>query len=146
MTPVSSVITTELYEVSLVTINRQTSYGCAIIHQDYGIIQGMAMNHTRLADSVTNCVVHLPNGPKRVGFITASGGGRLQRWCWVNFQCRGVLRIWTRVGQGATALAVGAVGAVWTFFSQLNSCNSWFYSYLYMTCVVDNSKHEEWAV
>ena len=30
------------------------------------------------------------------------------RWCWVNFQCRGVLLIWIRVGQGPTALAVGA--------------------------------------
>ena len=32
------------------------------------------------------------------------------RWCWVNFQCRGVLLIWIRVGQGPTALAVGAGG------------------------------------
>ena len=30
------------------------------------------------------------------------------RWCWVNFQCWGVLLIWIRVGQGPTALAVGA--------------------------------------
>ena len=30
------------------------------------------------------------------------------RWCWVNFQCRGVLLIWIKVGQGPTALAVGA--------------------------------------
>ena len=30
------------------------------------------------------------------------------RWCWVNFQCRGALLIWIRVGQGPTALAVGA--------------------------------------
>ena len=30
------------------------------------------------------------------------------RWCWVNFQCRDVLLIWIRVGQGPTALAVGA--------------------------------------
>ena len=30
------------------------------------------------------------------------------RWFWVNFQCRGVLLIWIRVGQGLTALAVGA--------------------------------------
>ena len=30
------------------------------------------------------------------------------RWCWVNFQCRGVLLIWLIVGQGPTALAVGA--------------------------------------
>ena len=30
------------------------------------------------------------------------------RRCWVNFQCRGVLLIWIIVGQGPTALAVGA--------------------------------------
>ena len=34
-------------------------------------------------------------------------GGRVVRWCWVNFQCRGVLLIWIRVGQGPTALAMG---------------------------------------
>ena len=44
------------------------------------------------------------------------GGGRVVRWCWVNFQCRGVLLIWIRVGQGPAALAVGAVGVVWTCF------------------------------
>ena len=38
------------------------------------------------------------------------------RWCWVNFQCRGVLLIWIKVGQGPTAHAVGAGGVVWTFF------------------------------
>ena len=32
------------------------------------------------------------------------------RWCWVNFQCRGVLLIWIRVGQGPTALAIGEGG------------------------------------
>ena len=32
------------------------------------------------------------------------------RWRWVNFQCRGVLLIWVIVGQGTTALAVGAGG------------------------------------
>ena len=35
--------------------------------------------------------------------------------CWVNFQCRGVLLIWIRVGQGPAALAMGAGGVVWTF-------------------------------
>ena len=37
-----------------------------------------------------------------------AGEGRVVRSCWVNFQCRGVLLIWIRVGQGPTALAVGA--------------------------------------
>ena len=32
------------------------------------------------------------------------------RWCWVNFQFRGVLLILIIVGQGPTALAVGAGG------------------------------------
>ena len=38
------------------------------------------------------------------------------RWCWVKFQCRGVLLVWIKVGQGPTAVAVGAGGVVWTFF------------------------------
>ena len=43
-------------------------------------------------------------------------GGRVVRWSWVNFQCRGVLLNWIRVAQGPTALAVGAGGVVWTFY------------------------------
>ena len=38
--------------------------------------------------------------------IVAGGGA----WCWVNFQCRGVLLLWIIVGQGPIALAVGAGG------------------------------------
>ena len=38
----------------------------------------------------------------------SSGGGRVERRCWVNFQCRGVLLVWMIVGQGPIALAVGA--------------------------------------
>ena len=39
------------------------------------------------------------------------------RWCWVNLQCRGVLPIWIIVGQGPTALAVGAGGGCLDIFS-----------------------------
>ena len=39
------------------------------------------------------------------------------RWCWVNFQCQGVLLIWIRVGQGPTALAVGVGGGCLNSFS-----------------------------
>ena len=42
-----------------------------------------------------------------VGLVD-TGGGRVVRWCWVNFQYRGVLLIWIIVGQGPAALAVGA--------------------------------------
>ena len=35
-------------------------------------------------------------------------GGGVVQWCWVNFQCRGVLLIWIGVGQGPTALAISA--------------------------------------
>ena len=45
------------------------------------------------------------------------GGGRVERWCWVNFQRRGVLLIWTIVGQGPTARAVGAGGGGLDIFS-----------------------------
>ena len=40
----------------------------------------------------------------------------MERWCWVNFQCRGSPLIWIIVGQGPAGLAVGADGVVWTFF------------------------------
>ena len=39
------------------------------------------------------------------------------RWSWVNFQCRGVLLVWIRVGQGPTALAVGAGGGCLDIFT-----------------------------
>ena len=45
------------------------------------------------------------------------GGGRVVRRCWVNFKCRGVLLIWIRVGQGPTALAIGAGGGCLDIFS-----------------------------
>ena len=32
------------------------------------------------------------------------------QWYWANFQCRGVLLVWIKVGQGPTALAVGPGG------------------------------------
>ena len=40
------------------------------------------------------------------------GGSRVVRWCWVNFQCR-----WIIVGQGPTALAVGAGGGCLDIFT-----------------------------
>ena len=45
------------------------------------------------------------------------GGDRVVRWSWVNFQCRGVLLVWIRVGQGPTALAVGAGGGCLDIFT-----------------------------
>ena len=49
-------------------------------------------------------------------------GGRMVRWCWVNFQCQGILQIWITVGQGPAALAVGAGGGCLDiFFSHLSS-------------------------
>ena len=36
--------------------------------------------------------------------------GRVVRWCWINFQCLGVLLILVKVGQGPIVLAVGAGG------------------------------------
>ena len=48
--------------------------------------------------------------------------GRVVRWCCVNFQCPGVLLIWIRVGQGPSALAVGAGGGCLdTFLSSVFS-------------------------
>ena len=39
------------------------------------------------------------------------------KWCWVNFHCRGVLLIWTIVGQGPTSLTVGAGGGCLDVFT-----------------------------
>ena len=38
--------------------------------------------------------------------------GQVVRWYWANFQCRGVLLVWIKVGQGPIALAVGSGGKV----------------------------------
>ena len=46
-------------------------------------------------------------------------GGRVVRWCWVNFQSRGVLLILIIVGQGPTALAVGAGEGCLDIFSRV---------------------------
>ena len=46
-------------------------------------------------------------------------GGRVVRWCWVHLQCRGVLLIGFRVGQGLTLLAVSAGGGCLDIFSRL---------------------------
>ena len=54
-------------------------------------------------------------------FKMMRGDGRVVQWCWVNFQCWGVLLIWIRVGQGPTALAVDAGGGcLEIFFSRLS--------------------------
>ena len=45
----------------------------------------------------------------------------MERMCWVNFQCRGVLLVWMIVRQGPIALAVGADGGLFEhFFSHLS--------------------------
>ena len=49
--------------------------------------------------------------------LAVGGGGRVERRCWVNFQCRGVLLVWMIVGQGPIALAVGAGGGCLDIFS-----------------------------
>ena len=62
-------------------------------------------------------------------FLLLLGGGRVVRWCWVNFQCRGVLLIWIRVGQEPIALAIGAGGGLFGhFFSRLSFLFSFFLS------------------
>ena len=45
------------------------------------------------------------------------GDGRVVQRCWVTFQCRGVLPIWIRVGQGLIVLAIGAGGVCLDIFS-----------------------------
>ena len=51
-------------------------------------------------------------------FLPLSGrrGRRVLRWCWVNCQCWGVLLILIKVGQGPSALTVGAGGGCLDIF------------------------------
>ena len=59
--------------------------------------------------------------PLFVPISVFSGGGWVERMCWVNFQCWGVLLVWMIVGQGPIALAVGAGGGMFGhFFSHLS--------------------------
>ena len=61
---------------------------------------------------------------RRIGVCICSisfiyGSGRVVRWCWVNFQCRGFPLIWIRVGQGPTVLAVGTGAGCLDIFTLL---------------------------
>ena len=47
--------------------------------------------------------------------------GRVVRWCWVNFQCRGVLLIWIIVRQWPSALAGAGGGCLDIFLSSVIS-------------------------
>ena len=87
-------------------------YGSLIIRKEHGIQCTITIVSGMLPEihTVEKCDFHKPI------IHSQMGGGRLERWCWVNFQCRGVLLIWIIVRQGPTALAVGAGGVVWTFF------------------------------
>ena len=42
------------------------------------------------------------------------------QWSWINFQVRGILLVWIRVGQGPTALAVGAGGGCLDIFTLIS--------------------------
>ena len=80
------------------------------------------MLHAKNRDAQMVHALQFLGGP---GFDTRSdnilsfllGGGRVVRWYWVNFQCRGVLLVWLRVGQGPTVLAVGADGGCLDIFT-----------------------------
>ena len=68
-----------------------------------------------------NHVVPLMNSTRFIHIPSVGRGGRVERRCWVNFQCRGVLLVWMTVGQGPIALAVGAGGGLFGhFFSHLS--------------------------
>ena len=51
----------------------------------------------------------------KVPGLCPAWGGRVVRWCWINFLCLDVLLIWVKVGQGPIVLAVGDWGIIWKF-------------------------------
>ena len=56
-------------------------------------------------------------GRPTIWITVGLGGGRVERRCWVSFQCWGVLLVRMIVGQGPIALAVGAGGGCLDIFS-----------------------------
>ena len=58
---------------------------------------------------------HTPPSPPSL--FRGGGGGRVERRCWINLQCRGVLQVWTIEGQRPIALALGAGGGCLDIFS-----------------------------
>ena len=62
-------------------------------------------------------VVRLTDRPDMTLDVYRGGGGRVVQWCWVHFQCYGVLLIWIIMGQGPAALAVDAGGGCLDIFS-----------------------------
>ena len=59
--------------------------------------------------------------------LGSSGDGRVVRRCWLNVLCRGVLLVSIMVGQGPTALAVGAGGCCLEIFSLFSPIISLFF-------------------
>ena len=54
-------------------------------------------------------------------------GDWVVRWCWVNFQCQGVLLIWLMVERGPSVLAIGTGGGGLDIFSLTFSLISHFF-------------------
>ena len=75
------------------------------------------MHYTIKTHYTTSTLRGWSGGAKVLGKLPVPGGGRVVRWCWVNFRCRGVLLVWIIVWQGLTALAVGAGGGCLDIFS-----------------------------
>ena len=72
-----------------------------------------------------NCLLFSQRERERENESPKSSREGVLRWCWVNFQCRGVLLIWIIVGQGPIALAVGADGGCFDIFKFV-----YFFSFL----------------
>ena len=78
--------------------------------------------HFLISLNMLSFPVHIFPRPCRLSAPFLTWGGRVVRWSWVNFQCRGVLqraRARLVLGQGPTALAVGAGGDCLNIFTFL---------------------------
>ena len=96
---------------------RQKGISSRYIPKTYFLKLRFIYTLTSITVLVTQDMPKYFSGYSKISISRYASGGRVVRWCWVNFQCRGVLLIWIGVGQGPTALAVGAAGGCfWTFF------------------------------
>ena len=82
--------------------------------RDLGTQQTVSL---RIPKQSCKIVETLPCEMPNACVISSVRSGRVVRWCWVNFQCQGVLLIWIIVGLGPTALVVGAGGGCLDIFS-----------------------------
>ena len=75
--------------------------------------------NSTVPSSLTSCIQNVVDI-----FRDAVGGGRVVRWCWVNFQCRGVLQFGSSRARAYCARSRCGWGLFGRFYSHLSFLSS----------------------